>query len=297
MRSNINEIEAVSVRIPTSSGPIHGHVIEPGNSEGIAAVVVLHPATAVPERLYRGFAEFLAGDGFAVITYDYRGTGSSGAPSENRGIRMRDWMALDVPAVAKWASERFPDVPQLAVGHSIGGHALSLDYGSSGLRGFVTVASHAGVTAAIPKLSEKLRVGLVLRVLGPLTARLLGYVPGRRLGLGEDMPGASMLEWSRWSRLPRYFFDDPTMGAEARAARVTTPVLAIGFSDDLWATPEQIDAIADQLTSAEVERRTIDPGSVGASAIGHMGFFRRTNRDALWPEVSAWLRQRVESIS
>ncbi|GAA1946459.1 alpha/beta fold hydrolase [Brevibacterium antiquum] len=296
MRSNINEIEAVSVRIPTSSGPIHGHVIEPGNSEGIAAVVVLHPATAVPERLYRGFAEFLAGDGFAVITYDYRGTGNSGAPSENRGIRMRDWMALDVPAVAQWAGERFPDAPQLAVGHSIGGHALSLDYGSSELRGFVTIASHAGVTAAIPKLSEKLRVGLVLRVLGPLTARLLGYVPGRRLGLGEDMPGASMLEWSRWSRLPRYFFDDPTMGAADRAARVTTPVLAIGFSDDLWATPEQIDAIADQLTSAEVERRTIDPGSVGASAIGHMGFFRRTNRDALWPEVSAWLRQRLESI-
>lgn len=297
MRNNINEIEAVDVAIPTSAGQIHGHVIEPGNSEGIAAVVVLHPATAVPERLYKGFAEFLAADGFAVVTYDYRGTGSSGTPSENRGIRMRDWMAFDVPAVAQWAGERYPNVPQLAVGHSIGGHALSLDYGSSELQGFVTIASHAGVTSAIPKLSEKLKVGLVLRVLGPLTARFLGYVPGRRMGLGEDMPGASMLEWSRWSRLPRYFFDDPTMAAEARAARVKTPVLAIGFSDDLWATPQQIDAIADHLTNTEVERRTIDPGSVGVSAIGHMGFFRRTNRDALWPEVSAWLRQRVESIS
>lgn len=297
MRNNINEIEAVDVTIPTSVGHIRGHVIEPGSSGGIAAVVVLHPATAVPERLYRGFAEFLAGEGFAVVTYDYRGTGSSGAPSENQGIRMRDWMAVDVPAVAQWANERFPNVPQLAVGHSIGGHALSLDYGSSELQGFVTIASHAGVTAAIPKLSEKLKVGLVLRVLGPLTARLLGYVPGRRLGLGEDMPGASMLEWSRWSRLSCYFFDDPTMAAEARAARVTTPVLAIGFSDDLWATPQQIDAIADHLTHTEVERRTIDPGSVGVSTIGHMGFFRRANQDALWPEVSTWLRQRVESIS
>lgn len=297
MRSNTDEITVDSVRIVTPSGAVRGYHITPEEPENVVAAVVLHPATAVPERLYRGFAEYLAGEGFAVVTYDYRGTGGSGVPSENRGIRMRDWMTEDVPAVAQWAHDRYPNIPHLAVGHSIGGHALALDNGSSGLQGFVTIASHAGVTATIPTFSERLKVGFVLRVLGPLTARVLGYVPGRRIGLGEDMPGASMLEWSKWSRLPGYFFDDPTMAAKARAARVTQDVLAIGFTDDLWATSQQIDAITEHLANAEVERRTVDPRSVGVAKIGHMGFFRRENGERLWPEVSAWLRQHAEPLS
>ncbi|WP_402468964.1 hypothetical protein [Isoptericola aurantiacus] len=69
-------------------------------------------------------------------------------------------------------------------------------------------------------------------MLGPATARVLGYVPGRRLSLGEDMPAAAMREWSRWSTMPGYFFEDSTMTAAADAARVTGDVLAVG--DTLW---------------------------------------------------------------
>lgn len=45
-------------------------------------------------------------------------------------------------------------------------------------------------------------------------------------------------------------------------------VLVIGFTDDLWATPRQIDAISDHLMNAHVERRSIDPHTVGVTAIG-----------------------------
>ncbi|MCK9795960.1 hypothetical protein M1843_19620 [Isoptericola sp. 4D.3] len=204
-------------------------------------------------------------------------------------------MADDVPAVAAWARPRFGDVPQLAVGHSIGGHALALGHGSRGLAGFVTVASHAGVAATIPDRTERARVALILRALGPATARLLGFVPGRRMGLEEDMPAAAMLEWSRWSRLPGYFFDDPTMNAAADAARVTGDVLAVGFTDDPWATPAQIEAITDHLTAAHVERRTWSPADGGAETIGHMGFFRRGLRETLWPELLAWPDARAEA--
>ena len=40
------------------------------------ALVLIHPATAVPERL-RGFARFLTERGFAALTYNYRGIGAS----------------------------------------------------------------------------------------------------------------------------------------------------------------------------------------------------------------------------
>lgn len=287
--------ERISIPVP-AGGALAGTLCGPNDGVPRAAVVI-HPATAVAERLYTGFSEYLAENGCAVLTYDYRGTGASGSPKANRGIRMRDWMIQDVPAAADWMAERFPDVPHLAVGHSIGGHAMALNNGTDGLLGFVAIASHAGVTKAIADPKERLRVGLVLRVLGPLTGRLLGVVPGRKMGLGEDMPGGAMLEWSRWSRLPNYFFDDPSLQASERAARVKTEVLSIGFSDDLWATPGQINAIYGRLPNAAVERRTYTPGDAGVPAIGHMGFFRRGAKDKLWPEVLVWLEGRTAQQS
>lgn len=79
------------------------------------------------------------------------------------------------------------------------------------------------------------------------------------------------------------------MDAAARAAAVTVPLLAIGFSDDPWATPQQITAITEHLTAADVEHRTYSPAEFGVAAIGHMGFFRRGLREGLWPQVAQWL--------
>ena len=294
MRNNsVAPVTSERISIPVPAGGALAGTLRLPNDGVLRAAVVIHPATAVAERLYTGFSEYLTENGYAVLTYDYRGTGSSGSPKANRAIRMRDWMMHDVPAAAGWMAERFPDLPHLAVGHSIGGHAMALNNGIDGLLGFVAIASHAGVTKAIADPKERLRVGVVLRILGPITGRLLGVVPGRKMGLGEDMPGGAMLEWSSWSRRPNYFFDDPSMQAAERTARVRTEVLSIGFSDDLWATPGQINAIYSRLPNAAVERRTYTPDDAGVPAIGHMGFFRRGVKEKLWPEVLAWLDGRI----
>ena len=61
--------------------------------------VLINSATAVPRKIYRGFASFLAEQGFSVLTYDYRGVGGSRPPSRKGfDVRMRDWVALDVAA-------------------------------------------------------------------------------------------------------------------------------------------------------------------------------------------------------
>ena len=61
--------------------------------------VLINSATAVPRKIYRGFATYLAQHGFAVLTYDYRGTAGS-RPASLRGfhVRMRDWATLDAAA-------------------------------------------------------------------------------------------------------------------------------------------------------------------------------------------------------
>ena len=293
MRNNdVTAITSERQSIPVPAGGTIAGTLRLPDGEPRAAVVI-HPATAVAERLYTGFSEYLAENGFAVLTYDYRGTGASGSPKANRRLRMRDWMDQDVPATAAWMRGRFPDLPHLAVGHSLGAHAMALNNGLEELRGFVGVASHAGVTKAIEDRRERFRVGLILSYLGPLTGRLLGAVPGRKLGLGEDMPGDAMVEWSGWSKKPNYFFDDPSMQARQRTALVKTDALVIGFTDDPWATPGQINAIFSHLVNASVERRTYSPADAGIPAIGHMGFFRRGSREKLWPEVLTWLTDKA----
>jgi predicted alpha/beta hydrolase len=276
-------------------GELTGTLFEP--AEEPVAVLVVHPATATPAGFYTGFASFLAENRIAAVTYDYRGTGRSGSPRDHRAVGMRDWIEQDVPAVTAWAAGRFPGLPQLAVGHSVGGHALALGHGGPGLTAFVLVASHVASIGAIPDRAERLRVRLMLSLIGPALAAVLGYVPARRLGLGEDIPVAAVRQWAGWGALTDYLFDDPVMRAAERAAAVTQPVLVIGLSDDPWATPAQVDKLAARLANARVERRTHTPADAGVPRIGHHGFMRRAARDTLWPDLLTWLQKRVADVS
>lgn len=254
------------------------------------ATVVLHPATAVTQAYYAAFAGYLAGQGFNVLTYDYRGTGRS-RPRSLRGYRasMRDWIDDDVGAVTRWAAARFPGLPLLAVGHSVGGHAIGLSDETARLDAAVLVASHAGASRTVRGFAERLRVRFVLRVLAPLLCALCGYMPGRRTGLGEDLPRGVMLQWAGWTALPRYFFDDPVMDAARRMERVRIPLLVLGFDDDPWANREAVDMLVSHLAQARVERRNIGPQEAGVPALGHMGFFRRRCEPVLWRQVAGWL--------
>ncbi|WP_414650280.1 alpha/beta fold hydrolase [Duganella sp.] len=254
------------------------------------AVVLLHPATAVSQTFYQAFATYLCGRGLHVLTYDYRGIGRS-RPRDLRDtkVSMADWMEDDVGAVTRWAAARFPGLPLLAVGHSVGGHAILLASSTSALRAGVLIAAHAGVTRTIRGAAERLRIWCVLRVLGPLLCRALGYMPCRRLGLGEDLPAGVMRQWGRWTSLPHYFYDDPALDAARRAARVDMPLLVLGMEDDPWANPTAIALLLAPAVNAAVERRQIVPREVGVAAIGHMGFFRKRHADILWPGVGDWL--------
>ncbi|VXC71611.1 alpha/beta fold hydrolase [Massilia sp. 9I] len=262
---------------------------------GAVATVVLHPATAVTQDYYAAFAGWLAQQGFNVVTYDYRGTGRS-RPLSLRGFKatMSAWIDKDVAVVTRWAEGRFPGLPLLAVGHSVGGHAIGLSPESARLRAAVLVASHAGATRTVRGFRERLRVRFMLRVLAPLLCAVCGYMPGKRFGLGEDLPRGVMLQWARWTALPRYFFDDPAMDAARRMARVDIPLLVLGFDDDPWANPQAVDMLVSHLVNARMERRDIDPRALGVPAVGHMGFFRRRCEASLWPQVADWLAAQLE---
>jgi predicted alpha/beta hydrolase len=257
-------------------------------SDAAGPVVVLNSATAVPRKIYAPFARALAARDAVVITYDYRGVGGS-RPTTLRGFpaRMRDWAGLDAAGVADHASARWPGRRLLGVGHSFGGQAFGIAPGNERFARVLTIAAQAGYWRLLAK-RERAKVYALFQTM-PLVARPLGYVPGRRLGLGEDLPLGVFLEWRRWCLSPRYYYDDPTLDLIANAPRLAAPVLAVGASDDPWATPAAIDLLHAGFTAARVERRTITPAEAGVKKLGHFDIFRAEHQKTLWPGLTDWL--------
>jgi len=254
-----------------------------------ALAVIVSGATASPRGFYRAFAAWLASKGAAVLTYDYRGSGGSPAALRRSSARMRDWGMLDFPGVVAWMRGRYPELDLDVVGHSFGGHALLMAPNSNEIARAVLVASQSGYWRLTAR-SERLKVWALLNVLAPAAMAVQGYVPGSRLGLGEDLARGVMREWRRWCNSPDYFYDDPSMAdVLANGAAYTAPTLMLRLCDDLWATPEAMDSLARWYTHAPVERRALDPGSFGLGAVGHMGYFRSRNGAALWPIAAAHL--------
>ena len=251
-------------------------------------VALINSATAVPRKIYRGFASYLASRGFAALTYDYRGVGGS-RPASLRGFeaRMRDWAALDVTGAIDHVRSVWPAAPLCVVGHSFGGQTLGLVPNNTEVTRALFVAAQAGYWRLFAA-PERYRVYALMRLIGSPIARTLGYVPGK-LGIGEDLPRGVFLEWTHWVTRRRYFFDDPSLEALKNFANYRGALRAICLTDDPWATAPAGDLLCAGYTGTTAERVDISPRDVGATKIGHFGFFRPEHRDTLWCDAADWL--------
>lgn len=262
--------------------------------------ILINSATAVPRKIYRGFASYLAGRGNAVLTYDYRGTGGSRPPSAEGGkprplagfqATMADWAALDVAAAVEWMRERYDALPLRFVGHSFGGQALGLIPNNAEVSRALLIAAQAGAWKLMAT-PERYRVVALLNLVGVPATRLLGYAPGR-LGIGEDLPKDVFLQWVRWIMSERYFFDDHGLLAKINFENFTAPLRALVMADDPWATRPAVELLCSGFSAARPEIVTVTPQEAGAKAIGHFGFFRPEHRDALWRGAAEWLEEEV----
>jgi predicted alpha/beta hydrolase len=207
----VSDVPAQDTTITARDGyALAATVFTPAAAPGRA--VLINSATGVPRKIYRGFATYLAEQGFAALTYDYRGIGGS-RPASLRGfkVRMRDWATLDAAGAADHMRTVWPQLPLVMVGHSFGGQALGLMPNNGDISRALLIAAQAGYWRLFDA-PEKYRVYLMLQLVGKPIVRLLGYAPGR-LGIGEDLPRDVFLEWTSWVTKPRYFFDDATLQA------------------------------------------------------------------------------------
>lgn len=280
-------IRAEDVTVPAKDGyPLAATSFVPASP---GTWIVLNSATAVPRRYYAPFARFLAEQGFAVVTYDYRGIGGS-RPPRLRGFsaRMRDWAQQDAAGVMDWVDVRHAG-RVLAIGHSFGGQALGLLPRAERLAGALIVGAQSGYWRHWPGWRAP-AVAVFWYVVIPALTGALGYYPASVLGMGKDMPAGVAGEWARWGKLPGYVTDADGGALRAGYTRVSCPIRSYSFSDDTLAPPRAVEALLGFYAGARIERRALTPADVGVASIGHWGFFRERFRDPLWLEAAEWLR-------
>lgn len=276
---------AIDVRIPTADDRQLGARCWQPDGDPIGQVVI-HGATAVPHPYYRAFASHLADRGFRVLTYDYRGVGASREGSiADDPVTMRDWID-DADAAQRWLSERAPDLPLLAIGHSFGGQIAAALPHAPRADALVLVAAQSGYWRRFPAAAQA-RLWLSWTVILPGLTRAFGYLPSWA-GLGEDLPAGVARQWARWCLSPDYFLSElPEL--QPRLGAYDGRVLALSFHDDDFAPVDNVRWLLGQLRSAPIEHRHLAPLDAGMARVGHFGAFRPAAEAGVWSRVEAFL--------
>lgn len=244
--------------------------------------VLIAPAMGVRQDFYRPFAEWLASQGQAVLSFDYRGMGAS-RPAKLRDLKVDvlDWAREDAAAALQALRSRYPQLPLTWIGHSLGGQIAALVPGIGDVSQIVTIAAGSGYWRDnAPQL--KRIVWLLWYGLVPVVTPLFGYFPGRRLGMVGDLPRGVIRQWRAWCLNPAYLLGVEDESVRAAFGALRRPVTTLSFTDDEFMSERNIDALHAFMANAPVRRLRLAPEAVNLSRIGHFGFFRSERAAALW---------------
>lgn len=252
--------------------------------------VLIVPAMGVPQSYYTPFAGWLAGQGYHVMTFDYRGMGESlqGALRDVEADVMT-WARLDVAAVLQKLTDRSEGLPLTWIGHSLGGQILPFVPGHERVARMITVGTGSGYWREnSPPLRR--RVWLLWFVVAPATMPVFGYFPGSRFNMVGDLPRGVMTQWRRWCLHPEYAVGVEGETVRRQYAQVTLPIVSLSFTDDEFMSARNTESIHGFYVGAPREMVRLSPATVGVKRIGHFGFFRREMQQPLWEKyLLPWL--------
>lgn len=244
------------------------------------------PAMGMPARHYLPLAAALAARGIAVVLHEWRGIGSSNRrASRSCNWGYRELLEDDLREGMAAVRERWPHASVWIGGHSLGGQlgALRASLAPVAVAGLVLVASGAPYWRAY---RHRWVLGTAF-VLAPLLARLMGYLPGRRIGFGGNEASGVIDDWARTGRSGRYAATDMTEDFEQRLGALDLPVLALRLRDD-WLGPEaSLDWLLGKMPLAARQVELITAEDLGSRTADHFGWMRTP--EPIAARIAEWL--------
>jgi len=109
---------------------------------------------------------------------------------------------------------------------------------------------------------------------------ILGYFPGKRLGILEDVPKGVIAEWKERRKEADLRIQMQSRGEEIFYHYYTGKLLSLGLYDDPIGTQAAVERMHLWYTAAEKDMKMLEH----KEEIGHFGFFRRKFKESLWKE-------------
>ncbi len=172
----------------------------------IKGIVQIHCGTGIPQVLYAHFAEFLTENGYATLTFDYRGIGKSkyGSLKEFKADLL-DWGQLDMTGVFDWVLKTYPNERKIIVAHSMGGQLVGLMENNDKIDQLFLVASSTGYWRDMSSPYKWIMPPIGFFLLIPLQIFLYGFIKAKKTKQGEDLPLGVGRQWRKWCMSPNYF--------------------------------------------------------------------------------------------
>ena len=283
-RSSNIEPEPVSFR--SGEYKLNGELFHPTQSP--QAIVVINPATGVKASFYAEFAAWLCDHhSFAVLVYDYRDFGASALGHvKTSKATMSDWGVHDAQAARDFAAARFPNSPIWVIGHSLGGLCLPFQTGLDRIARVITVCSGPVHTTDHP-WPYQAKARLFWHGPAPILACLAGYLPGKRLGVGPDLPIGVYKQWRKWCTSRSFFCDDfGTRLPYPDWRGIKAPTKFVAVSDDALVPASAVWRLMQCYPDAPKSQSVLRPSDFGLTDIGHISVFSARSK-AAWDALIA----------
>lgn len=283
-------LEIKNIKIPATDGyQLGATLFSSDNANG--DVIMISCATGVLRKFYHRYAAYLAGEGFTVVTYDYRGIGESKPLTLNKfKAFMHEWGEKDMAGVINWITGNYPDSAIFAVGHSVAGQVMGLAQNCDRINAMLLVASQSGYWGLWP-WHQRYFIWLFWYVAVPFLSIFWSYFPAKILGLGENLPAGVALEWASWGRDQKYVLGNNRLTTKENFKKFSAPIRFYCGPRDAFAPEKSVDELMTFYGNASNTKILLNREKVKTSRFGHFDFFREKFKEMLWQESADWFKE------